>query len=57
MRSIIGLILRLRGRAVNIAFMPDNDLESERVMAWFIAIGHGYGIDFGNIDPAWYRKP
>lgn len=49
------------GRALKAAFVPaivaHHAPESGRVMECFIPTGHRYGIDFGNIDPAWYRKP
>ncbi|MEX5411419.1 hypothetical protein [Atlantibacter hermannii] len=49
------------GRVLKAAFVPaivaHHAPESGRVMECFIPTGHRYGIDFGNIDPAWYRKP
>lgn len=49
------------GRALKAAFVPaavvQHAPDSGRVMESFIPTGHLYGIDFGNIDPAWYRKP
>lgn len=55
-KQLTRLISRI-GRATGAAFIPASAPDTGRVIESFIPIGHLYGIDFGNIDPAWYRKP
>lgn len=38
------------------ALLARNGDDSHRMLESFIPTGHLYGIDFGNIDPVWYRK-
>ncbi|WP_024555153.1 hypothetical protein ACP26C_10935 [Franconibacter helveticus 513] len=45
--------IRRAARALTLS-RPLND--STRMLESFIPAGHLYGIDFGNIDPVWYRN-
>lgn len=51
-------LARLRTRVVRrcLALLrPGNSSNGDRVLESFLPTGHLYGIDYGNIDPAWYR--
>ncbi|GGD17693.1 hypothetical protein ACP26F_11695 [Franconibacter pulveris 1160] len=49
------LTRRIR-RAARALLLPRSSNDSTRMLESFIPTGHLYGIDFGNIDPVWYRN-
>lgn len=49
------LTKRIR-RAAQALRLARNTHDSTRMLESFIPGGHLYGVDFGNIDPVWYRN-
>ncbi|HAI50240.1 hypothetical protein [Atlantibacter hermannii] len=50
-------IVSLIGRAFRAAFIPAHTPENKLTSGLFIPTCQGYGMDFSNSDPAWFRRP
>ncbi|PSN08417.1 hypothetical protein C7G83_09630 [Siccibacter turicensis] len=53
-RSIARARIRILRRCQAL-IMPGRPSDSQLLLEAFIPTGYLYGIDYGNIDPAWYR--